>query len=65
MATEFTLDEIRARVLRAGLKLAEEELRKLLPGVNRSHKQAAELREFMTDTLEPAETFSASQREMS
>ena len=62
MATEFTLDEIRARALRAGLKLAEEELRKLLPGVNRSHKQAAELREFMTDTLEPAETFSASQR---
>jgi hypothetical protein len=65
MATELTLDEIRARALHAGLRLADEELRKLLPGVNRSHKQAAELREFMTDTLEPAEAFSASQREIS
>ena len=48
---------------RAGLNLAEEELRKLLPGVNRARRQVAELREFVTDTMEPAGTFSASRRE--
>ncbi|HEU4343065.1 MAG TPA: hypothetical protein VFU31_16045 [Candidatus Binatia bacterium] len=62
MATELSLDELRKMVSRAGLKLAEEELQKLLPGVNRSRNQAAELRQLMADPLEPAGTFSANAR---
>jgi len=50
---------------RAGLKLSEEELQKLLSGVNRSRKQVTDLREFMTDTLDPAGIFSASPRNKS
>jgi hypothetical protein len=63
MATEITLEDLRVMAVRAGLNLAEEELRKLLPGVNRSHRQVTELREFVTDTVEPAGTFSASPKE--
>jgi hypothetical protein len=65
MATEITLDELRARAERAGIELTEEELTKLLPGVNRSFKQARELRELVSAADEPASAFSAarSQRE--
>jgi Ca2+-binding EF-hand superfamily protein len=63
MPTEITLDELRAMASRAGLKLTEDELQKLLPGVNRSRKQVADLRDFMTDALEPAGVFLASQIE--
>ena len=59
MATEITLDELRARAERAGIELSEEELEKLLPGVNRSYKQARELRELVTDGDEPALSFRA------
>jgi hypothetical protein len=45
------------------LSLSEEELSKLLPGINRSHSQIAELREFMTDRIEPAAIFVASRTE--
>jgi Ca2+-binding EF-hand superfamily protein len=65
MATEITLDELRPMASRAGLKLSEKELQKLLPGVNRSRKQVTDLWEFMTDTLEPAGIFSASPRNKS
>ena len=65
MATEITLDELRARAERAGIELSEDELQKLLPGVNRSYKQARELRDLATDGDEPAVVFTAarSQRE--
>jgi hypothetical protein len=43
----------------AGLKLPEDELQKLLPGVNRARKQVAELRQFVTDATEPASAFTA------
>ena len=43
----------------AGLQLAEEELQKLLPGVNRARKQAAELRDLLQQGDEPAGTFIA------
>lgn len=59
MATEITLNELRDRAARAGLQLSEEDLQKLLPGVNRSHKQVSELRDLTTDTIEPAGIFSA------
>ena len=44
---------------RAGLKLAEEELQKLLPGVTRTHQQAEELRQLLGPQAEPAGHFSA------
>ena len=44
---------------RAGLKLSEDELQRLLPGVNRAKKQAAELRELLKPADEPAATFGA------
>jgi hypothetical protein len=59
MATEITLDELRARAERAGIELTEDELQKLLPGVNRSFKQARELRDLVSGADEPASVFSA------
>ena len=65
MATEITLDELRARAERAGIELSEEELVKLLPGVNRAYKQADDLRKLVTNGGEPAAVFTParSQRE--
>jgi hypothetical protein len=57
MNQEITLDGLRKMAERAGLKLSEEELQRLLPGVNRSKKQAAELRELVAAGNEPASRF--------
>jgi hypothetical protein len=62
---EFTLDELRQMASRAGLNLSQEELLKLLPGVTRSHKQVAELRELLQPTAAPSGTFSATQLQKS
>ena len=59
MAGELTLEEISKMAARAGLKLPEDELRKLLPGVNRAQRQAEELRHLIADCTEPASAFSA------
>jgi len=59
MAMEITLDALRGMAVRAGLKLSDEELQKLLPGVNRALGQAAELRQLITESTEPTGTFSA------
>ena len=59
MAPEITLEELRAMALRAGLNLKDEELQKLLAGVNRSRKQATQLRDLLMDGSEPAATFAA------
>jgi len=59
MAGELTLDDLSKMAARAGLKLAEDELQKLLPGVNRALRQVAELRELIADGTEPASAFSA------
>ena len=59
MADEITLDDLSAMAARAGLKLTDDELQKLLPGVTRARKQVAELRQLITDSIEPAGTFSA------
>jgi hypothetical protein len=63
MATEITLDELRARAERAGIELSEEELEKLLPGVNRSYKQARELRDLARHGDEPASVFAAARNQ--
>jgi len=59
MAAEITLDQLRTKALQAGLELADEELQKLLPGVNRARNQVADLRQFLSDATEPAATFTA------
>ena len=44
MAHEIAIDELRTLAQQAGLNIPDEELQRLLPGVNRAKKQAAELR---------------------
>ena len=43
MTEEMTLDNLSKMAAQAGLKLPDDELEKLLPGVNRARKQADEL----------------------
>jgi hypothetical protein len=57
--TELTLEQLQAAAQRRGLTLPQEELQKLLPGVNRARRQAAELRALLTLSDEPAATFNA------
>ena len=58
MTDEITLDELRGMAVHAGLTLSDDELQKLLPGVNRALRQAAELRQLVADITEPANAFS-------
>lgn len=60
MDFEISLKELRTRARRAGLELGDEELQRLLAGVNRSVKQAIELRAFIADKDEPATVFAPS-----
>jgi hypothetical protein len=60
MEREITLDNLRLMAQRAGLELDDDELRRLLPGVNRAKKQVAELRALIAAEIEPAATFRAS-----
>lgn len=59
MAQALTIENLRTMAQRRGLKLADEELEKLLPGVIRARTQAAELRELLTMSDEPAAMFHA------
>jgi hypothetical protein len=60
MAESLTFEELRMLASRAGLDLADEELQRLLPVVNRSRAQAAALRELVSDAVEPSGSFDAS-----
>lgn len=62
MADEITIDRLRVSAQHAGLKLSEEELQGLLPGVNRSRRQTAELRDILPESAEPAAIFIAAGR---
>jgi hypothetical protein len=57
---EITLEELRMMARRAGLELAEDELGRLLPGVNRTRKQVTELRALIEAQTEPAAIFNPS-----
>jgi hypothetical protein len=59
MATELKIDELRDLARQAGLNLADDELQRLLAGVNRARKQAAELRTWIDRSDEPAGAFNA------
>ena len=59
MATELEFDELRDLARQAALNLADDELHRLLAGVNRARKQAAELRAWIDRADEPAGSFDA------
>ncbi len=59
MATELSLDQLHELARQADLQLADDELARLLPGVNRARKQAAEMRDWLDQNDEPAGTFDA------
>ena len=61
MAEELTLEMLRSIAESRGLTLPSDELQKLLPGVRRARKQAAELRELVMLVNEPAGVFHAYQ----
>ena len=62
MAEALTVENLKILAEQRGLKLPDEELQKLLPGVIRARKQAAELRELLSLPDEPAGTFDAASR---
>ena len=47
MAKDTTLAELQTMADRSGLQLTDEDLEKLLPGVNRSYNQILELRDLI------------------
>ena len=57
MAEEFTLENLKTMAQHRGLRLPEDELQRLLPGVIRARRQAAELRELVAREDEPAGIF--------
>lgn len=59
MADQISLQQLRELAQRAALKLSDDELQKLLPGVNRTREQADELRRLLSNQSEPAGHFSA------
>jgi len=63
MVDKLNLEDLRALAERAGLRLADDELQRLLPGVNRSRQQVAELRQLIDRPGEPASSFKAGDRE--
>ena len=64
MAEALTVENLKTIAEQRGLKLADEELQKLLPGVIRARQQAAELRELLTLPDEPAGVFNASKEQL-
>ena len=63
MVDELNLEELRAMARRAGLRLVDDELQRLLPGVNRARQQVGELRELINRAAEPAASFKAGDAE--
>lgn len=55
----LTLEDCKALAKIAGLTLPDEELQRLIPGINRLRKQASELREMIDPGAEPALSFAA------
>ena len=63
MDEELILETLKSIAESRGLTLPPEELQKLLPGVRRARKQAAELRDLVTLANEPAGVFDARSRD--
>ena len=63
MVEKITLEILRTIAERAGLRLSDDELQRLVPGVNRARQQVAELREIIERAEEPAGAFNAANAE--
>jgi len=63
MAEDLTFENLKTMAERRGLRLPEDDLQRLLPGVIRARRQAAELREIVAREDEPAADFDAMRRE--
>ena len=63
MAEELTFENLETLAERRGLRLPQDDLQRLLPGVIRARKQAAELREIVAREDEPAGAFNAMRHE--
>ncbi|MGH7817391.1 MAG: hypothetical protein ACREOR_08385 [Candidatus Binatia bacterium] len=63
MVEKITLEILRTMAERAGLRLSDDELQRLVPGVNRARQQVAELRETIERAEEPAGAFNAANAE--
>jgi hypothetical protein len=59
MADEISIDALRKSARSASLALPDDELQRILAGVNRAKKQAAELRDIVAADNEPASTYEA------
>lgn len=62
MANEIAIEDLRTLAQQAGLNIPDEELQRLLPGVNRAQKQATELRALIDSGDEPAAIFIAAKK---
>ena len=60
MAKEFTIEDLRVLADVAGLNLSDDDLQRLLPGINRAQQQVAALRAIVAPGNEPAGVFIAS-----
>ena len=60
MAKEFTIEDLWVLADLAGLNLSDDDLQRLLPGVNRAQQQVAALRAVIGPGDEPAGVFIAS-----
>ena len=59
MVEQLILEHLRAIAECAGLELGDDELQRLVPGVNRARQQIADLRELVDRSDEPAGAFNA------
>jgi hypothetical protein len=62
MKPEVSLDELSVSARRAGLKLSDADLERLRAAMARSRAQAAQLRELISESVEPAAVFGAKER---
>jgi hypothetical protein len=60
MVKELTIEDLRVMANLAGLTLSDDDLQRLLPGVNRAQQQVAALRAVIAPGDEPAGVFTAS-----
>ena len=57
MTKELTIEDLRVMADLAGLTLSDDDLQRLLPGINRAQQQVAALRALIAPADEPAGVF--------
>ena len=62
MENEMTLEPLRILARQIGLTISDAELERLLPALRRSRAQADQLRDLISEGVEPATVFAAVRR---